>query len=610
MKCNNCGKDNSNGAMFCESCGAFLEVKENNGTQQNDVNYQNSACAQQQENGNCPPDTNDFLNDSANVYDNANQTNVGSEQVDGNNKKKRKKRMIIAAAIAGVLAVVITLDFLIFGNIKNFFINIGPADNHLSYVYTNVAENIGAELAETYGTVFFDDDGMETNGTLKVEVNEEILSMLGSDEIVSALTNANVDFTVARDADNVLKCGLKLDAGAGLTENVDLYLDIENGKFAVDMPGISNEALMIDFGDQMPKALSSFDLSFLPDEDFIEDVIPSIIEAAFDAIEDVEREDREFTAGGVSEETTCLILDVDTGVIADMLVAALDEIEENEDITDVISDFVSANEELVGADASDVVDAWEDILSEGKKAINSLYAVNQDICTIYTYVNFDNDIVALEVETDAELGKATFFMGVAEDGDDMGFEISLKAAGQKMFALAGDGTVDGDMFDGEIIAESMGKEFVKIDVKQFDLDSLEDGYVSGIFKISLGEALCEEMGNIEIGDLNIPASDIAVEIEIKTSEENFYFSIAPSAGGTELGRISIDSEIVDEASVSMPSNVTTDANDFDFSKSPMFSMFELIESSGIQSEINNLEDYYEYEEEYETDAYYDYEYGY
>ena len=214
MKCNNCGKDNDNGAMFCVVCGTYLEATENNAAQQNDANNQNSVNGQQKENA-YPPYTDGVSVGNTNEYGGMNQTSDGTEPKTDSNKNKKKKRTIIISAIAGVLVIAIVLDFLLFGNIKNFFINIGPADSHLSYVYTNVAEEIGTGVADTYGAVLFDEDGMEASGNIKVEISEEMLAVLGADASLPNITSGDIDFNFARDPENVDDGGEHNDKNKG-----------------------------------------------------------------------------------------------------------------------------------------------------------------------------------------------------------------------------------------------------------------------------------------------------------------------------------------------------------------------------------------------------------
>ena len=96
------------------------------------------------------------------------------------------------------------------------------------------------------------------------------------------------------------------------------------------------------------------------------------------------------------------------------------------------------------------------------------------------------------------------FFGNVKKGKELATDVYFKEGDKVIAEFSGKGTLKGDKLSGSYSVEYEGKEFVKVNVADFDLGALEDDCeLYGKFNVSVGSGLMEVISEDEEKDLEL-----------------------------------------------------------------------------------------------------------
>ncbi len=480
--------------------------------------------------------------------------------VEATPKKKGKKALI--AVIVAAAAVVALAAVAIFTPLKNVFINMMSADKHMQYVYANLAEDAAGGFGKVYTVALKQEaTAQAATGTMELQASEDVLKALASEADVdlSGLNKISVDYRIEMDAQQrcLWAMGLKLQDKE--LAKLNLYIDIKNNKAVIEIPDLLKKPIeipldMADMSGASVLTMNSFeniDRQSLPDESFIQEIIPRLAEVALAQITDVERESDEFTAGGVTQSATCLTAKIDAKTALRMADAVLEELKVNESVKEVIINVVDENEDLFGrtADGEDMYDTFVDALGGVQDALDEekddLSAEDKkQAITLKTWVNFTNDILAVAVEFDG----SELFYGMATDGNKLGFEVSGRDSSEVLFEVKGNGTLTKGMLNADFVVSANGGEVLKMTVADLNLLGLKDGLINGTLTFVPGGALVTEAPMLKNG---------ALKFTVKTTAESAEMTVDVLMQEKAIATLKLTETTAESKGITMPTDAVT-----------------------------------------------------
>jgi hypothetical protein len=109
------------------------------------------------------------------------------------------------------------------------------------------------------------------------------------------------------------------------------------------------------------------------------------------------------------------------------------------------------------------------------------------------WVNSSSETVAIKIKIPS--ADAEIFVGTAVDGKETGYEFYMKDSTMKVFAVTAKTTEAKGKISGKVNIEASGKEFVELEIKDFDVEAFEEnGYVNGTFILEPGKEYKNDEG--------------------------------------------------------------------------------------------------------------------
>jgi len=414
-----------------------------------------------------------------------------------------------------------------------------------------------SDVMEVTGRYY--DDGLETmekgavlDASMELQVTELALTQaLGMNPGVNSV---KLDCEAITDKNGSL--GVDLTLSSGKTELITLqaFLDAEAGNVVLAVPEVLSNPVLVDLGTAMEESvdydaapyvaqtLQDLDMSFLPEGEFLEELLPSLVKAALLEIDQVEKNKTEFTADGVTQKADCLTVTVTEVTLCNMANAVLEELKTDREIKRIITDFYKLNGELLQIPYDSADEFYEEFVAVLADAQEELryYEGDEELCRLHTWVNGDNEILAIQLLA----GDIQVFAAKAKDGSNVGLEFNVKEDYQSLFAIKGQGTEKNGKFSGTLKALVEYDEMVIVECTDVNTKKLEEGYLSGSFHVKLGDAAREEVGAMMSG--------LEIRLTMDQAEKKASGKVEVILQGTTLGTLTLDGSTKLKGEVKVP----------------------------------------------------------
>lgn len=343
-----------------------------------------------------------------------------------------------------------------------------------------------------------DSNALDDLGSFSLQIEPgSMLKTVGSSAgfDLSWLNDVKVN-VVTENNDNKLTVGAAVVINDVEIGQLNAVVDTGKGTILLGIDGLSDSMLKIDSGmsgtSSLPLNISSGmsadqlkELMGDVDTDDLTDLLLDYIDAALDALDDVDESSGTITAGGVSGDCTVVTIKVSEKTLMKMAKAILDKAADDGDLKDLFKEIYPAVASSMGAGSMDFDTFYSYIQQYIKQYADSMDAAissasGDTLCTIIEYIDGE-DLVGLKVEAQG----VDVFFGFAQDGDKFGVEVT--AMGQTY--VKGSGTKDGDKLTGDIQLLTDGSPILNVKLDGFDFDSGE-----GAVELSLPSAAADKLG--------------------------------------------------------------------------------------------------------------------
>ena len=584
MFCKNCGKSIPDGSTSCEFCGAIVE----NQTEGTDENVEQAH--------------------DQNTETQPEPAVIPEPEVYVQPKKKSLKLPIIAAVVAVVA--VIGCVFAFSSKAQTLVMKMASPETHYRYAIGNTVSTFSDSFIDLYdesvkfcGTVAKEEaksENVAAEGSIYVELDGMLKDKI--EEIGITENKLSVDYKM-NAFDKAAALDLALSAGNEKIVTLEFRCDDEFN-VSLSIPELNQKAIRINLKDNeyinmgqiqedlMAPAGASGLAEFLtadsaeteemlrkafasisenaPDSKLLENLLEKYIKIVLEQITEVERVSEDLEIEGVVQSTTRFDIKINEKLVFNICKAVLTEAKEDKDIKKFIEEYYNAiikiaedmevdTDEMTDMTASDlytefkdaVTDLLDDITDVDEEDLETKAAVK-----LTMWVNSSSETVAIKIKVpDADI---EIFAGSAVDGKETGYEFYMKDSTMKVIAVTAKTTEAKGKISGKVNIEASGKEFVELEIKDFDVEAFEEnGYVNGTFILEPGKDFAEEVG-AEIADESIDISKVKLEMTFATSEKSASAEFKFKYDGDALVTLGSKADIKDATEVSLHSDYTED----------------------------------------------------
>lgn len=570
-------------------------------------------------------------------------------------KSGKKGGLIVAAigavaVIAGGVAAAFNWD-VVTNTIKSTFSS--PQDYYASVEKDNFS-NMAASAANAYQTLLREPMSSVSDMYESVTSGEiyeggykgEIVIELGDSAMENLMDTLSYQEELPFDISEWNRIALEyetysgdslINAAAGLTIgdtdliSVDTLLDYKDSALYLAMPELSESYLGISFEDVMADyedALQSMEemteyldaiqeiVKVLPDAKQAQALLTKYFDVIIGCVDDVDKESVKLEVGGVNQKCTCLKVTIDGKTLVKAAKALCKELKDDKDLKKYITDFVDAVSEQAEAldmaeelgmelDADEIYEQFQSMCDEILDTIDeNEEEIPEFELVMSVYVDSKGHVCGREFELEVEEQTMTLLVANTENGSNVGFEASLSiddGDGENGFVFEGSGKKNKGKLDGTyaltVMAQGEKKKMMNVNVKQFDLDAREKGYLNGSFGLSIADDLLEEMEERIPEEVYSMLEEMELVFDLTSNENAAKFKVSLNQGKELYASLSISSEKVSDKKLSVPSDaiMIEDIEDPEDSLKEYWmtidwdSMIEKLEEIGFSDElIENL----------------------
>lgn len=477
---------------------------------------------------------------------------------------KRFGFIFIIAAVVAVIAIVVAANF---KYIANAVMKAGAPDQYFKWVVKNqVEEDVDQSLA-LYSDIksVYNLSDERVTGKIDVELGEE------ADKYLRMAKNAGYDFTWVETAgvtydinskDDIVDCNFGLLFNKVELSRIEYIMDIKGEEEYMGIPSlesayaVEDTGASVDFSEVIDEFTALSDA--MPNKDVMKKIIMRYIETAIAQVKsgNVKVTDKTLRAGGISQELTAVTLTVDNDLCRDIAIAVVKQMQDDKELRNVIEQYMSDIEDTEFADDMDFDDFdYDEFLDE----LSELEDEIEDYDFIYSYdwrtgerveeeyeytifVNNKGEVVGYEIEYESEVN-GSYDTDVKFYKVKKGNNVAYKLDSDYLVVLAS-GKESGKKFTGDITVEIGGIDVFTVEATKFDIESLDEGKLSGkfviipddsIFRYSSMASAYEDMILIVDCDLSIRSGKLYIEInddEEQVANLNITYNVSKGAKNT------------------------------------------------------------------------------
>lgn len=577
MKCRKCGAEVSEGAKFCENCGARVEAEVNETPV---VNKETAAAAVEETAETVTAATEDAVNatpvaEASFAADKEAFSPIPSEPV----KKKVPVWAKITAGVVGVVAVLAVLGFCskVVGNtFRKMFLS---PEKYLAYVLNdNFGESIddGLTAYDEYIKKANDIDNVDTTIKIEVAMGDELADYLKKEaedyyydspelEYLTWIKKAHLEYGINsfKDENEVrAKIGANgvdiLSAAVTASEDGDIYFTV---------PELFSNTIHVKVDSEELKEILKLKDMFktiykeLPTKPELQNISKKYLKAIFNNIKGVKKGSEVITVEDISAKATILTMDLDDEILTNIKVDVLTEFLNDKEFEEIWKRIYDAYEEVVadsGNVISDDADSYEEIKKNAQEALDeakeklALYKdgqlENSVKATIKFYVDNKGSLSGCGI-TDGEID-CSFIQ--PSKGGRFGVEAVMKGFGETEdfdnMTITGTGKESDSVITANLTAKVDGEQLFDIVINNVDKSLSKKG--EGSFDVAITNVNFGEDSESDLEVLKDIIGDTNVGFYYKgyISKKNSDVTFALGNGEKDLFSFKVASEVKDGSS--------------------------------------------------------------
>ncbi|MBP3602849.1 MAG: zinc-ribbon domain-containing protein [Lachnospiraceae bacterium] len=476
-----------------------------------------------------------------------------------------KKAVFIVGGILVALILVLVICLLNAASFTNFFKKTFSApEDYYHFVEEKTVDEITAVAGNFYETAILEGlDSSNKGGSMELTVSLDE----GGKDLIELAGFAGVDLSWIDDAKISADASIKdtlygLGATFGLNgEDVisgNIIMDIEEGSAYVQIPELTKTYIGLDLEEELGEyelemmqdqmEASAELLKACPDRAKFEKMLSKYLNIAIACMDDVSIDEKAIKVESVKQNCTELSVTIDAGTIVDMLEAILEEMEDDEDLEELITNFASLSPYDMYED-----EIYDMLLEEIEYELEYLksYADEDAEVVMNVYVDGKGEIVGREIEYEDYWEETTrISMLMPKKGSDVAYEYSFEQYSTTV-SLVGSGKESGNKVTGEFSVKYNGASLVDLKVKDFNTEDLKKLQLNGEVEVSMGSGISKVIGMTEYA---AAFEDASITMKAKSSDSVAELAIGAIYDEESLGTVTVTSKTGKASSVKIPND--------------------------------------------------------
>lgn len=465
-------------------------------------------------------------------------------------KKKRSAGKIIAVVAAAAVVVVGGVGVVNASAIGNFVKqSFSSPQSYFQYVEEKQAKETASTVADLYGSYLEQYENMDTqsaSGEITIELGANARAMLQAltSTDMSFLENTKLTYEVGYQ-EKIMGLNLGMLISDKNVISVESILDMEGGMAYFLIPELSSQYLStpLDMSDVDTSANMQMSqvVKTMPNADIVEDLYMDYYTTAISCIDNVEKSSETIEAGGISQKCTVLTATIDNETAKEMVEVVCTKLKSDENVETVVKDLANAQNAMEEGSA-DGEAMYQEFVQTMDEAIASADSISLDEnITMTVWVNGKGEIVGRDVHvSDAEVKYVA-----PSKGNKVGLEASITADGTN-YAIEGSGKVSMNKLSGEYAISSNGTDFVNLEVADYDVKKMEDGYINGTFTLSMTSEASRALTETAM------TANYDLQIDCKSSKDSSEVKISILSLDQLMGAVTITSNMNGKVDATLP----------------------------------------------------------
>ena len=527
-------------------------------------------------NGNGGMNNNNMYNNYGNGADNSGMdNNYGMNNIPPQKKSSKLMKILVPViAAAAVLAVVCVANA---SGIKRFFTKIfGSETEYYKSIERDNLEMIADRSAMAYGNIKYvlgdlSNKTYSYNMDVRLEDGAQpYMGMLGSYTGYDFGWAEQAGITADIISDNgVYGINGRININDVDIASVNAVYSSDNREAYFGVPELSDKQAVVpaDAGVDVKGVVDTIDSLFneLPEDSTVRELIVRYGTAILNSVEEVNTEDTELAAEGISQACTAYTIELDNDTLTGMCLDVFNTLKTDKDVELILTKNVDAVQKiLAGADASVFGDLSESMkgisgaevynnfissLDELIKALEEKDGDNEVQGKIVTYINSDGAITGRTID----VGDIKVEYAMPLDGKDFGLEFAMYTSDTGMdtplMKVTGKGTISDGIMDCECEVSGNGMTAVAYSMKDIDLNAAAKGETKGTISYDLGSIMSEAgVSGME---------GLGVDLVMDCNREKYNTDIVIHLNSTSLATVSISCGIGAAKKLEVPASADT-----------------------------------------------------
>lgn len=491
-------------------------------------------------------------NQNETVYENfENPLGATPETASAKKKKPYVKIIAIVAAVAVILGV---CAFAFAGKIGHTIAKISGPEKHFDYVVKTSFNDLSSPLFSAMDEFNSIKPGsvkpVATEGSVKAEISGSLQEFVNG-KLGANISNAEISYVGVTGPDEIAM-DLKFLVGEKELAAIEGRIDYDKELVSLLIPALGDTALAfpIEADGTMPEEIDTFIEKIrnaevdLPDSKGVKKLLAKYIDIVLGELKEIERTDEKLTVSDVTQKMTRFDVVLTEQLMLNIEKAVLTEAENDEDIKALIEEFYNTLDtemrEMIfdGQTASEVFDEFSKSVRRALENIEKEEADSDEEIKFVVWADKNGGISA--VKFDNEENDAEIFFGIAKDGKDTGYEISMTDEnGDETFEISGISSEKDKKISGNADMAIQGKEALGVTYQDviFEKDA-----VSGEFTVIPGEL---PVAAVKDGT-NFDISKYALTFKVDAKETEGETVLTLTENGSEIAKLTVKTVLCEE----------------------------------------------------------------
>ncbi len=467
---------------------------------------------------------------------------------------KKKKSVNIIAIVVAVAVILGVCAFAFAGKIGHTIAKISGPEKHFDYVVKTSFNGLSSPLfsaMDEFNSI--KPDGVNpvgAEGSVKAEISGSLKELVNS-RLGANISNAEISYVGVTGPDEIA-IDLKFLVDEKELATVEGRIDYDKKLVSLLIPALGDTALAfpIETEGTMPEEVDMLIEKIrnsevdLPDSKGVKKLLVKYLDIVLGELKEVERANEKLTISGVTQKMTRFEIVITEQLALDIAEAVLTEAENDKDIKALIEEYYDKLDadirDMMFGDltASEVFDEFSKSVSLSLKNVEKEEADSDEEIKLVVWADKNGGISAVALED--EESDTEIFFGIAKDGKDTGYEISMSGEnGDEMFEISGVSNEKDKKISGNVDMDIQGEEALCVTYQNV---IFEEDAVSGEFTVTPGEMLVAAVKDGTAFDI----SKYALTYKVDAKETEGETVLALTENGSDIAKLTVKTVICEE----------------------------------------------------------------